>query len=539
MNSQSFRVCQAVKFRVFIPYFLLLSFALLTACTTPPPVTPEQLEEQGGAFLEQMASRRETLPESLTLETALARALADNLEFRVRSLEQAIAGGEADLASMDMLPRLTASAGYTGRNNVQGSFSQSVESGNVSLVPSTSSEDSWSTRSLEASWNLMDFGLAWFRGRTKGEEANIALEERRRAVHMVTRDLVYAWQRVAVFQSVRDEVMAIDTLVREALHKSAEIMERRLRDPVRVLEYRKSLLLVLKRINALVTEMERAEADLARLLGLPAGLDLRVEQDGDSFMDRLEPIEAPLEVWQLAALLYRPEVRSAFYEVRNADRDGWQRFLESMPRLVFNYSGEYNSNKFLVNNYWREKGVTLGWDLMKLASYPLQRRQSEFGRKLAEARRELQMTAVLSQVAVADKMLESSDRSHCISRTLADVDEARISMMEARQSQASLDRLTLIKARADNLLLRVERGMDAAEQARSVVMMLASAGMELVPLDVNYDDPEVASARLRTWFREGLPRYVRAVLDEAALRFDAAQLSARPVSLGGFQCFSG
>lgn len=537
--SQAIDITITLELNVRLSAWLVLAvLPVLSSCSAPRPVTLEQLSKSGTEYLSELREEMEGLEQPLTLDAALARALTHNLEFRVRSLRRALASGNATLASFSMLPNLTARAGYEKLSNSRASLSRSVETGAVSLVPSTSRELETGTYSFELSWNMLDFGLAWLRARSRGEEVLLAEEERRRAVHLVTRDLFYAWERALAFQQIEQELVEVDALVRSALEQSTEIMRRRLRDPIQVLEYRKSLLLVLKRINVMMGEMEKAEAELARLLNLPAGMELTLA-DRPGPLHALDSLEVPLQTWQAAALLYRPEVRSSFYQVRNAERSHLRRMLEAFPELVLRYSDNFNSNQFLVDNHWTETGANISWGLINLASLPARHRQGKLEEKLANTQQELQMTAVLSQVAVSTVALEHANQGSCISSELADVDEQKMSLLRARENKAALDRLSVIKARVDHLLLKIERGLDEAERKRALLMLLASAGISAVPESLEVTEPEAVRNHLSAWLEKGLSTTVMALLQSAREVFGESLEGGAPVRLGGSECFAG
>lgn len=113
---------------------------LLAACASPKPLKREELVEEGRDYLARRTAEAGSLPPGWTLDAAVRRALTSHLDYRISRLEAAIATGNRKLASLDMLPQLVAEAGYRQRSNVQASVSESVDTGNVSLVPSTSSE---------------------------------------------------------------------------------------------------------------------------------------------------------------------------------------------------------------------------------------------------------------------------------------------------------------------------------------------------------------------------------------------------------------
>ena len=140
---------------------VLLTSVILTgalaACATPEPLMEEQIDARVAADREALAMEQEPMTGPVTLEEALARALKHNLDHRLKAMETALAQGGVDLAHWDLLPRLTANAGYTARNKEAASSSRSVLTGTQSLEPSMSSDKEHETASLSMVWKRTRF----------------------------------------------------------------------------------------------------------------------------------------------------------------------------------------------------------------------------------------------------------------------------------------------------------------------------------------------------------------------------------------------
>ena len=120
---------------------LLATSFLLTACSVKPVVLSEQdhitrvTQDRNQLFVDQ-----EPLTSPLTLHQAMARAIHYNLDHRLKIMEEALASDMLEVARLDMLPQLTANAGYQGRNNDLASSSRSLRTGTESLEVSSSQE---------------------------------------------------------------------------------------------------------------------------------------------------------------------------------------------------------------------------------------------------------------------------------------------------------------------------------------------------------------------------------------------------------------
>lgn len=493
-----------------VPVMAALAIGL-TGCTAPGPLSHEESVTRSLRYLDAMQGTASGTVQ-YSLEDAVTRALRYNAEYRARTLSAAIATGNRKLAAIEMLPDLTADAGYRRRSNALASSSKSINTGLQTLEPSTSSDPESHVESLELAWNVLDFGLSYYQARELGEQELIAREERRKAMNEITRDVVYSWTLSSELEYLQPEIEAARSDLQAALSQSDALIKLRLREPVEVLEYQRTLLLVLKRLDRLVLDMRDARNDLARLLYLPAGKPFSTSSAEMAEIPSLAGL--PLDTLQQAALASRPEIRAAQYESRIAGIRAKKAWLEFLPSLSIGVGANRDSNSYLMNNDWNDTSAQVSWNLMRLAALPAARKLGKMGIELASIKEQLQVAAVMSQVAIASETITHARRAECISDNLVRVDAERVRLLEARQAASNVDELTLIRARVDNLLLRAERAMDHAAARRSQFTMLVSIGMDILPPALGQSAAQqaddVAVAReISAWWREGLPVVVK------------------------------
>ena len=132
---------------------------MLAGCSViaPEKLSSDDLMRLANVDQQLMFAAQEPVTAPITMEEAVARALKYNLEHRLAMMERAVQENIADVQSMSLLPKLTASAGYRDRSNELASSSESLATGKESLVPSKSSERDGRTADLELSWNVLDF----------------------------------------------------------------------------------------------------------------------------------------------------------------------------------------------------------------------------------------------------------------------------------------------------------------------------------------------------------------------------------------------
>jgi outer membrane protein TolC len=351
-----------------------------------------------------------------------------------------------------------------------------------------------------------------------------AVERRRRVMQNLMAETVHVWWQVWSFQQLKDDLSVVREDVEQALSQSDRIISQRLVDPIRFIEYRKQLFYVLRRLDGLALQLDQAENRLVELLNLKSGTTLEL-RDGEELMADAITYGVPdVEVrhWQQAALMNRPEIRMAAYEGRAAISEAKRRLWGVFPRIGFRAGHNYSSNSFLENNTWAEGGVNISVDLLRLTSIPSLRRNKSLVEQLVEAKQKAIGGAVLSQVAIADKAYRQNLRSWCMSDQLLSLDGQRAQLLEAKSSAAALDRLSLVQARTDHLLLRFEVAMAFADLQRDRMRLMLSAGLISDPPQT---EQGIDSEAFPEWLYKGL--YQNAGVEVAS----AAEALGEPVVL--------
>ena len=146
------------------------ALSLLCGCTVNPvPLDAAQRERIAAEAEEKLFAAQEPLVKPVTLYEATARSLKYQMEYRVKMMEQAVALGQLDVGKFDMLPKLTATAGYSTRSNDSFGFGFSPN-GSVAANPSASQERSRDTSAVSFTWSVLDFGLGYYRAKQLADQ---------------------------------------------------------------------------------------------------------------------------------------------------------------------------------------------------------------------------------------------------------------------------------------------------------------------------------------------------------------------------------
>lgn len=458
---------------------LIASALVLAGCATvdPRPLNGQDIKSQAQTDRSQSQTDVQPIKGALSLEEAIARGLKYNLERRTRLMEEGIAFNQLDVSKFDMLPKLVASAGYNSRSEYAISRAEDSVTGAPSLAnPFISSDKSHTTSDLGLTWNLLDFGLSYYGAKQNADRALIAVERRRKAMHILIQDVRSAFWRTASAQKLRVDVKNSIALAVDALGDARKAEEERLRSPLDALRYQRQVLENLRLLETIDQELSTARIELANLINAPLSLDLQVVEPSEALNQRM--LELPIATLEDVAIARNADLREQFYNTRIAREETHKTILRLFPSLNFNYTLKHDSDKYMVNNSWNEAGAQLSYNLLNLLSAPSQKRLAEAGVALADQRRVATQMAILAQVHIARlqyaNALQQYERSDAI-WSIDDRINTHVANREQAQTMSKLDKVANNTAAILSLLRRYQ----ALAQAHAAASKLqASLGME-------------------------------------------------------------
>lgn len=457
----------------------VLATLTLSACSTIQPQAFEasSVAEQIAADRVTAAQGVEPISGGLTLDEALARALKYNLDRRTRMMEEALAFQQLDVAHIDMLPKLLARAGFTERNNDKISQSRDAEDGSLSPSRFVSQEQAHTLSDLGVSWNLLDLGVGYYNSQQQADRVLIAAEKRRKAMHLLMQDVRTAYWRAASAQKLRDRVRETIAMGEDALADARQAEQDRIRNPIDTLRYQRQVLENLRLLEAIDQELSSAQVELAALINAPIGQVITIAEPTEMVV-ATHLLDLPVDRLEDVALSANPDLREHHYSARIARQEARKTLVKLFPSVTFNYSVNYDTDRYLVNNRWNEVGVQLSFNLFNLFTGPMQMRLAEAGVELADHRRVASQMAVLAQVHLARlqfaNTLQQLDRADAIWQTDQRLAE-HVLRREQVQAQSKLDRVSSDTAAILSLLRRYQ----ALAQANAAEARLrATLGVE-------------------------------------------------------------
>ncbi|SCW51453.1 Outer membrane protein TolC [Pseudomonas sp. NFACC48-1] len=459
----------------------LLALVVSGCAVTSDPIERSVSEQRARTDLQNMYKDQEPLSGPLTLHQAMARAVKYNLEGRLKIMEEALAKRQLDLASFDMLPRMALDAGYVGRNNVNASSSQSVETGTQSLEPSTSQDRDREVADLTMVWNVLDFGVSYISAKQAGDQRLIVQERRRKVINTIVQDVRSAYWRAMAAERLLKQIDSLMARVEAARDNSQSMSEQRIGDPVQALGYQRSLIQATRQLEEQRRALSLAKTELATLINLPLGTELTLATQDEYVIPELKVDLARLEQEALAS---RPELREQDYQTRITAAETRKAMLRLLPGLEFSAGGHYDSNSFLVEQGWADYGVKVTWNLFNVISAPAAIDVAKAGEEVASARRQAMSIAVLAQLYVANANYREALRQFKTSQQLSDIDGQIVGQLRNRHQAAGIGELDLIQGELNTLQADLRRDLAYADLRNAYGQIFASAGLDPLPNEV-------------------------------------------------------
>ena len=115
--------------RVLKYIFVTSLILLVAACSSrsPEPLIKEDVQTSAKEDFELLKESSANAPMEIDLYQALAIAIKNNRELRIQVMDSALSQGQIDVVKFDMLPKLSANAGYKVLEKHPASTSVSME----------------------------------------------------------------------------------------------------------------------------------------------------------------------------------------------------------------------------------------------------------------------------------------------------------------------------------------------------------------------------------------------------------------------------
>jgi outer membrane protein TolC len=453
---------------------------LLAGCAvTTPSLAPSERERLGQEAREQLFAGQEPADHALSLEEATARAVKYHAEQRQRRMEEAAAAAQLDVAQFDLLPRIVANAGYSTRNNEAFGFGVTPD-GTLTSTPSAAQEKTIRTGSVGVAWNLLDFGVSYYRAKQLSDQKLIAEERRRKALQTLAHDVRVAWWRAEAAQRLMPESDRLLADVEQAIEKTRLVEGSRLLPPVQTATLRRAMLDLAQQIALHRQELAQARVELAALVNAPPGAEVRVASPASAARE-VPGLIADIEKLEALALSLRPEMAEEGYRARISADEARKALVGLLPNFNLAVMANYDSNRFLVNNNWYSLGLNAALNLTRVFSLPAMNRSEAAQRRADDARRQAMAMAVLVQTRIAAVRYTLVADEFLIWDEAARDDDLIVQHLASSESAGIDNELEVVRARARALASHINRDLAYANVQAVTARLYNSIGYDAVP----------------------------------------------------------
>ena len=461
--------------------WVIAAFAVVLAgcAVATAPLDQAERERLGLDAREQLFAGQEPFARPLTLEEATARAVKYQAEQRQRRMEEAAAAAQLDVAQFDLLPRLMANAGYSTRNNEAFGFGVTPD-GTITTTPSAAQEKTVRTGGVGFAWNLLDFGVSYFRAKQLSDQKLIAEERRRKALQMLTHDVRVAWWRAEAAQRLLPDADRLLAEIEQAIEKTRLVESSRLLPPVQTATLRRALLDLAQQIALHRQELAQAKVEFAALVNVPPGVEVRVASPASEARD-VPDLTTDIERLEALALSQRPEMAEEGYRARISADEARKAMVGILPNVSLNVMSNYDSNRFLVNNNWYSLGVNAAFNLTKVFSVPAMNRSEEAQRRADDARRQAMAMAVMVQTRIAAVRYTLVADEFLVWDEAARDDDLIVEHLASSESAGIDNELEVVRARARALASHINRDLAYANVQAVIARLYNSIGYDVVP----------------------------------------------------------
>ncbi len=465
----------------------LLGMTSINGCAIQPQrIAPHTTLAQTKADVQTLAQAPEPLHGPVDLGEAIARAIKFNREKEIKAMETALALRQIDVARYNMLPTLTASAGYHESDELAASASGTLKNGQIVIAPtptySVSQDKQRHSESLSLTWNILDFGLAYVRSNQQADRYLIARERERKVVQNIIQDVQSAYWRAVSAEHLLSRITPLMTRVRTALDDSRRIEQKRLEPPLEVLGYQRELLDILRNLQVLQRDLLTANSELSTLMGGQPGQ--KIQLAGLDQKLTVPELKAGIEQMEAIALANRPELLEGRYQERIAQKEVRAALLGMLPTLTLNAGINHDSNDYLLNQNWNDFGAQVAWNMFNVCKGPAAMAASHAQEGVARQQILALSMAVVSQVHISDLRYQQAIKEYELSAEYLDVVNRITDQTRASEQAQRAGELKLIREELNLVVAELRRDLSHAEMQNSFGRLFASMGIDPLPGEV-------------------------------------------------------
>lgn len=443
-------------------------------------------------------------PDPLSLDEVVRIGLENNLDMRIGRMMEEISNENALSEKLKMLPRFNVGGRIMHRSEFMRREYVDQATGEVTLSNSVSQDKTQKTLDLTLSWNILDFGLSFFRARQSALTSEIRQMERLRQEQVLALDIAGAYWKSVLAEHDLEYIQEIEENMRSYIRDADELVDQKRLDPIVAKEMQKQLMNLTISASDLQADISGIRIELARMMGLTPTTKFSFSDtdDFETLVDALpESGDLDPKKLEMISLRNRPELYTADLK-HQVQRDEARAALVSMfPGISFSGGYHYDADSYLVDPDWFSLGVDLMSNLLELPSQYVNWNAQKKTTEMIRIQRLLLTAGIIAQVHVAlhdyhikERHFRLQDESYRISKELFE--------MSAERNKAGtfgFSDTVVTQRMLENMLSRLERDRSGVALMNAYYKLLVTLGFGYGRWEENLHETDVEKMPVEDW----------------------------------------
>lgn len=468
-----------------IPSFI---FVYSCALLDPTPVCPGEFYQTAQKHIHEVFAQQEPVEQTLNFNQAMARGLSYNLEQRVYLVNTAVKFGELNLAELTMLPELDATGSIYTRNNIPASFGSGPDNKPNGQIATSSDKTIRSTR-LAVKWSLLDLGRGYLKARESSDRILMAEEDSRKQLQKLVQQIRVFYWRAYQAQKLRDEYVHFETELQRAKKQLYNALADKTVPKEEILNFQAILLDGNRRLLQLEDKINTAELQFKYLINLPSDQCIVLEKPPLSLIKIQDLKCLDFEKLDAITLVNRPELRSQNYQKRIAELGTKAAILQALPNVTINAGRNYNSNSFLVNNFWSDASIETSWNIFNLASLPVSLKNVELQTKLETIKLMALTLGALNETRIAFAHYQNLAKEARVAHEQMNTAKKSYQLAYYKQKSSLSGKLQVILTKLLYLYAKLDEIILVADLGTALGDLYIASGFDVLPLTATRCDP--------------------------------------------------
>ena len=455
----------------------LAILGIVAGCSvTPDPMSSEDRSARSAADLKLIGEMEFVPVKPITLNEAIARSVAFNLQRRVKQIEREIEDAELQTKSFEMLPSLDIDASRDA----------------TSEQLSASDDRIARTASAGMTWNILDLGVSYARAKQQADEVLIAREKERKALQDIIREVRTAYWRAVGAQRLTDRVQAIARNIKVAMQESRAMEKSGANDVVKSVAYRREIVESVRQALTVQRELREAKGALAEHLNIRPGTPFRLA--ATTLASAMPVLPMSLADMEKHALENRPELRVEDYNERMSEWQAREALFDMLPGAKLSAGQNYSSDSFGLTPNWISTGFQLGMNIFDLFSGTGKMDEAEKRGELARQQRLAMTLAVMTQTHMAYIQFRNASQQMRLAREVALADRRLATLVASDIDFVNTDYFEAVRLATRQLQSEADEHQTQVELITAHSDVMHAIGLNVLPDKLRTDNVEELTA---------------------------------------------